>query len=94
MHLRIRPSSTIPICLDFGTNNEKFLEDPFYLGLRQKRVSDKEMTEFMDEFMHEMSVAFPKLMVQFEVSAKQPNFFFVSLNAYTGLLDRPRVCLP
>lgn len=62
----IRPSSTIPICLDLGTNNEKFLEDPFYLGLRQKRVSDEEMTEFMDEFMHEMSVTFPKLMVQFE----------------------------
>jgi malate dehydrogenase (oxaloacetate-decarboxylating)(NADP+) len=62
----IRPSSTIPICLDLGTNNEKFLEDPFYLGLRQKRVSDKEMTDFMDEFMREMSVTFPKLLVQFE----------------------------
>jgi len=62
----IRPSSTIPICLDLGTNNTKFLDDPFYLGLRQKRVSDEEMTEFMDEFMHEMSVTFPKLMVQFE----------------------------
>ncbi|KXN92133.1 NADP-dependent malic enzyme [Leucoagaricus sp. SymC.cos] len=62
----IRPQSTIPICLDLGTNTERYLEDPFYLGLRQKRVSDKEMTEFMDEFMHEMSVAFPKLMIQFE----------------------------
>jgi len=62
----IRPSSTIPICLDLGTNNEKFLQDDFYLGLRQKRVSDDEMTEFMDEFMHEMSVTFPKLLVQFE----------------------------
>ncbi len=65
---RIRPPSTIPICLDLGTNNEKFLQDDFYLGLRQKRVSDDEMTEFMDEFMHEMSVTFPKLLVQFEAS--------------------------
>lgn len=64
----IRPQSTIPICLDLGTNNDGFLEDPLYLGLRQKRVSDQEMTEFMDEFMHEMSMAFPKLMIQFEVN--------------------------
>lgn len=62
----IRPQSTVPICLDLGTNTQKYLDDPLYLGLRQKRVSDKEMTEFMDEFMHEMSAAFPKLMIQFE----------------------------
>jgi malate dehydrogenase (oxaloacetate-decarboxylating)(NADP+) len=63
----IRPESTVPICLDFGTNNEKFLNDPFYLGLRQKRVSDEEMTEFMDEFMAAMADVFPKLVIQFEV---------------------------
>jgi malate dehydrogenase (oxaloacetate-decarboxylating)(NADP+) len=67
---RIRPPSTLPICLDLGTNNEKYLQDEFYLGLRQKRVSDEEMTEFMDEFMHEMSVTFPKLMIQFEASLR------------------------
>lgn len=65
--LSIRPESTIPITLDLGTNNKLFLNDPFYLGSRQERVPEKEMTEFMDEFMYEMSVAFPKLMVQFEV---------------------------
>ncbi|KAG8848100.1 hypothetical protein FRB96_001287 [Tulasnella sp. 330] len=62
----IRPSSTMPICLDLGTNNDKFLADPLYLGRQTKRVSDKEMEEFMDEFMTEMSVHFPKLLVQFE----------------------------
>jgi malic enzyme len=67
----IRPKSTIPICLDLGTNNEKFLGDPFYLGLRQKRVSDDEMTEFMDEFMAAMSDVFPKLVIQFEVRSFQ-----------------------
>ncbi|KAF9548182.1 malate dehydrogenase [Agrocybe pediades] len=62
----IRPESTIPICLDLGTNTQRYLDDPLYLGIRQKRVSDAEMTEFMDEFMAAMSQAFPKLMVQFE----------------------------
>ncbi|KAF4583320.1 hypothetical protein EYR38_002069 [Pleurotus pulmonarius] len=73
----IRPSSTVPICLDLGTNNEKFLEDPLYLGLRQKRVSEAEMTEFMDEFMHEMSVLFPKLLIQFEDFATEKAFLYL-----------------
>jgi len=62
----IRPSSTLPICLDLGTNNEKFLEDPLYLGIRRKRVSDEQMQEFMEEFMAEMSCNFPNILVQFE----------------------------
>ena len=62
----IRPSSTVPICIDVGTDNKAFLEDPLYLGLRQPRISEAEMTEFMEEFMHEMSVVFPELLIQFE----------------------------
>ncbi|KAF9467963.1 hypothetical protein BDZ94DRAFT_920322 [Collybia nuda] len=73
----IRPSSTIPICLDFGTNNEKFLEDPLYLGLRKPRLTGPEMTEFMDEFMHEMSVAFPKLLIQFEDFSTDNAFLYL-----------------
>jgi hypothetical protein len=35
------------------------------------------MTAFMDEFMHEMSLAFPKLLVQFEA-----RYFSSELLAY------------
>lgn len=62
----IRPQSTIPICLDLGTNTQKYLDDPLYLGTRQKRPSGPEMDAFMDEFMQEMSIIFPKLLIQFE----------------------------
>ncbi|EMD35637.1 hypothetical protein CERSUDRAFT_85576 [Gelatoporia subvermispora B] len=73
----IRPSSTVPICLDLGTNNQKYLEDPLYLGLRQTRPSPEVMTEFMEEFMHEMSVVFPKLLVQFEDFSTDKAFLYL-----------------
>ncbi|KAJ7167426.1 hypothetical protein C8R43DRAFT_985266 [Mycena crocata] len=73
----IRPQSTIPICLDLGTNTQKYLDDPLYLGLRQKRVPTEEMTAFMDEFMHEMSIAFPKLLVQFEDFSTDHAFLYL-----------------
>jgi malate dehydrogenase (oxaloacetate-decarboxylating)(NADP+) len=73
----IRPSSTIPICLDVGVNTKKFLDDPMYLGLRRKRISDSEMTEFMDEFMREITTVFPKLLVQFEDFASEKAFKYL-----------------
>lgn len=91
---RIRPSSTIPICLDLGTNNQNFLDDPLYLGLRQRRVSDQVMTEFMEEFMHAMSRTFPKLLVQFEVREVT---FLIPPRLHTlcvGLLYRACFLLP
>ena len=83
MELRIRPSSTVPICLDLGTDNQKFLDDPLYLGLRQKRVAEKEVTEFMDEFMREITAAFPKLLVQFEVQFFQSRSSKLTLKIVT-----------
>lgn len=42
----IDPRRTLPIILDLGTNNEKLLEDEFYIGLRQKRPANEEVTSF------------------------------------------------
>ncbi|KZT70047.1 malic enzyme [Daedalea quercina L-15889] len=74
----IHPSSTIPICLDLGTNNKQFLGDPLYLGLRQPRLPPAEMTAFMDEFMDAMRTVFPKLLIQFEDFSTDNAFAYLS----------------
>jgi len=62
----VHPQSTMPIAVDIGTNNEELLNDPLYLGLRQKRASDEELTELVDEIMYELNKRYPFLIIQFE----------------------------
>ncbi|OAQ77480.1 malic enzyme [Purpureocillium lilacinum] len=62
----IHPEKTLPIVLDCGTDNETNLQDPLYLGLRQKRVSKAEQQAFMDEFMEAVKEVYPEMVVQFE----------------------------
>ena len=39
----IDPRRTLPIIVDFGTNNDQLRTDPYYLGERKLRPDDKEV---------------------------------------------------
>ncbi|MBW0496105.1 hypothetical protein O181_035820 [Austropuccinia psidii MF-1] len=73
----IRPWATVPICIDLGTDNEKNLNDPLYLGLRMKRRSKEEAEVFMDEFMSAMHAEFPELVIQHEDFATERAFDYL-----------------
>ncbi|WP_423186423.1 NAD-dependent malic enzyme [Alishewanella sp. d11] len=68
----ISPAYTLPVMLDVGTNNEKLLNDPMYMGLRQKRVSQADYNEFIDLFIQAVKRRWPEAIIQFEDFA-QPN---------------------
>ncbi len=62
----VPPKHLLPMYLDAGTNNEQYLQDPLYMGLRKRRVATKELFEFVDEFVEAVQVVFPKCCIHFE----------------------------
>src|SRR5450631_2397206 len=70
----IHPKLCLPVMLDVGTNNQTLLDDPYYVGLRQKRLSGTAYDEFVDEFVSAARAAFPGVLIQFEDFANHSAF--------------------
>jgi malate dehydrogenase (oxaloacetate-decarboxylating)(NADP+) len=70
----VHPEHCLPVMLDVGTNNEDFLNDPYYIGLRRKRLTGAAYDEFVDEFITAARDTFPGVLVQFEDFANHSAF--------------------
>ncbi|XP_023445751.1 NADP-dependent malic enzyme [Dasypus novemcinctus] len=63
----MNPQECLPVMLDVGTENEELLKDPLYIGLRRKRVRDRQYDDFLDEFMEAVSSKYGmNCLIQFE----------------------------
>jgi malate dehydrogenase (oxaloacetate-decarboxylating) len=62
----IHPSRTLPVVLDCGTDNKEHLDDPLYLGLREKRVRGKQYDNLIDAFITSARKRYPKAILHFE----------------------------
>src|SRR5690348_16637459 len=62
----VPPQGLLPMYLDAGTNNEQYLRDPLYVGLRQHRPSTEELYPFVDEFVDAVQEVFPNCCIHFE----------------------------
>jgi len=70
----VHPENCLPVMLDVGTNNDEFLNDPYYIGLRRKRLTGAAYDEFVDEFINAARNAFPGVLIQFEDFANHSAF--------------------
>jgi malate dehydrogenase (oxaloacetate-decarboxylating) len=68
----ISPAHTLPVMLDVGTNNQKLLDDPMYMGARHKRIDQDSYDEFLELFISAVKRRWPHVLLQFEDFA-QPN---------------------
>lgn len=62
----IDPSQVLAVSLDAGTNNQKLLDDPLYLGNRHQRVTGEKYYAMVDKFVQAVRELFPEALLHFE----------------------------
>ena len=70
----VSPFHTMPVALDVGTERIDLINDPRYLGVRQRRLKGPEYEEFLDKFIDAIRHRWPNAVIQWEDLSKQAAF--------------------
>ena len=62
----VNPRDVLPVVIDDGTNNEKLLNDPAYVGMRHERIRGKKYDDFIDQFVKTCTKMFPGVLIHWE----------------------------
>jgi malate dehydrogenase (oxaloacetate-decarboxylating) len=62
----IPPEHCLPILLDAGTDNEKLLHEPIYIGWQHHRVRGQEYDDFVEAFVSAVERRWPNILLQWE----------------------------
>jgi malate dehydrogenase (oxaloacetate-decarboxylating) len=81
----VSPFHTLPVALDVGTDRTDLISDPFYLGVRQRRLRGAAYFDFLDKFVEAVKGRYPRAVIQWEDLAKDSAF---------AVLERYRKVLP
>jgi len=74
----LHPALCLPVCLDVGTNNERLLKDPLYMGYPKPRLEGEEYYKFVERFVIGVKRNFPGCLLQWEDFAKHKAFNLLS----------------
>ncbi|GEO68802.1 malate dehydrogenase [Levilactobacillus acidifarinae DSM 19394] len=62
----INPAQVLAVSIDAGTNNQKLLQDPLYLGNRHERVTGDAYYAVIDKFVQAERHLFPEALLHWE----------------------------